>query len=357
MNKLLVIIKNYLKLIFRNKVMIIVVPIATVLVVAALANAFHTLLDTNDDVADFKMGYEIQEDSKYAFIEDIMMSSFEEQGVETVEYEHGNPEDLISNGSVDVYVTFDRDSYHIYGDDKKEFQVRIVQYVLFNVDKSMDTMFTDSSSNNVSISSLETIKTSEAENYYGIIEIVYFLSLCTVFLSLIFQTERQSSIGIRFCVAKAGSFTRYMSKYISCLVIAVLIQVFLVSGIVLLLFDVTMGNPVVFFGILILTAIAFTAFGLVFFLLFNNMAVSIGLLFMTLWFAGFVGGTFETYMYTAITEPIKRLSPLYYVNRTLVETSVNGSSSYLMPCIVVLLAMTVICMLLGIFITSLKKEV
>lgn len=357
MNKLLVIIKNYLKLIFRNKVMIIVVPIATVLVVAALANAFHTLLDINDDVADFKMGYEMSEDSKYAFVENIMMSSFEEQGVEAVEYEHGDPEDLISNGSVDVYVTFDRDSYHIYGDDKKEFQVRIVQYVLFNVDKSMDTMFTDSSSNNVSISSLETIKTSEAENYYGIIEIVYFLSLCTVFLSFIFQTERQSNIGIRFRVGNVGSFTRYMSKYISCLVVAIIIQVILVSGFVLALFDVTMGNPVVFFGILILTAIAFTAFGMVFFLLFNNMAVSIGLLFMTLWFAGFVGGTFETYMYTVITEPIKRLSPLYYVNRTLVETSVNGSSSYLGPCVVVLSVMTVVSMLLGIFITSRKKEV
>ncbi|MCQ2532825.1 MAG: ABC transporter permease [Saccharofermentans sp.] len=357
MNKLLVIIKNYLKLIFRNKVMIIVVPIATVLVVAALANAFHTLLDTNDDVADFKMGYEMPADSKYAFMENIMMSSFEEQGVETVEYEKADPEEIISKGDIDVFVTFEKDSYHIYGDDKKELQVRIVQYVLFNVDKRMDTMFVGSSANNVKISSLETIKTSEAENYYGIIEIVYFLSLCTVFLSFIFQTERQNSIGIRFRVGNAGSFTRYMSKYISCLVIAILIQVVLVSGVVLSLFDVTMGNPVVFFGILILTAIAFTAYGLVFFLLFNNMAVSIGLLFMTLWFAGFVGGTFETYMYTVITEPIKRLSPLYYVNRTLVETSVNGSSSYLGSCIVVLSVLTVVCMLLGIIITSRKKEV
>ncbi len=357
MNKLLVIIKNYLKLIFRNKVMIIVVPIATVLVVAALANAFHTLLDTNDDISDFKMGYEMSEDSKYAFVEDIMMTSFEDQGVETVEFEHGDPEDLISNGSVDVYVAFEKDSYHIYGDEKKELQTRVVQYVLFNVDKRMETMFTGDSTSDVKISSLETIKTSEAENYYGIIEIVYFLSLCTVFLSFIFQTERQNSIGIRFRVGNAGTFTRYMSKFISCFVIAVLIQVILVSCVVLLLFDVTMGNPAVFFGILILTAIAFTAYGLVFFLLFKNMAVSIGLLFMTLWFAGFVGGTFETYMYSVFTESIKRLSPLYFVNRTLVETSVNGSSSYLMPCIAVLSALTVVCMLLGIFITSRKKEV
>ena len=357
MNKLYVMIKNYLKLIFRNKVMIIVVPIATVLVVAALANAFHTLLDTNDDVSDFKVGYEMAEDSQYTYAEDFLMASFNEQGVSTIEYENGDPEMLIKNGDVDVYVDFEGDSYHIYGDDKKELQVRIVQYVLFNVDKRMDTMFADDSANSVKTSSLETIKTSEAENYYGIIEIVYFLSLCTVFLSFIFQTERKNGIGIRFRVGNAGSFTRYMSKYISCLIIALLIQVALVSVLVLSLFNVTIGNPVVFFGILILTAIAFTAYGMVFFTLFNNMAVSIGLLFMTLWFAGFIGGTFETYMYSSLTEPIKRISPLYYVNRTLVETSVNGSSSYLVPCIVVLSAMTVVCMLLGIFITSRKKEV
>ena len=81
------------------------------------------------------------------------------------------------------------------------------------------------------------------------------------------------------------------------------------------------------------------------------------LLFMTLWFAGFVGGTFETYMYSVVPETIKRLSPLYYVNRTLVETSVNGSSSMLGSCIGVLLGMTAVCIPLGILITSCKKEV
>ena len=120
---------------------------------------------------------------------------------------------------------------------------------------------------------------------------------------------------------------------------------------------VSMGNPVIFFGILLLAAFAFTAYGMVFFQLFDNLAVAIGLLFMTLWFGGFVGGTFETYMYTAFPESIKRVSPLYYVNRTLVETSVNGSSSMLGSCIIVLLVMTVVCISLGVFITAHKKEV
>ena len=45
MGKLGIIIKNNLKLMVRNKVMIFAAVISTVLVVAALSNAFHTLLD------------------------------------------------------------------------------------------------------------------------------------------------------------------------------------------------------------------------------------------------------------------------------------------------------------------------
>ena len=73
MNKLYIMIKNYLKLIFRNKVMIIVVPIATILVVAALANAFHTLLDSAEDISEIRMGYEMPADSKYAMLEKMMV--------------------------------------------------------------------------------------------------------------------------------------------------------------------------------------------------------------------------------------------------------------------------------------------
>lgn len=357
MNKLLVMIKNYLKLIFRNKVMIIVVPIATVIVVAALANAFHTLLDTNESVSDFKVGYEMAEDSQYAYAEDFLMTSFDEQGISTIEYENGDPEMLIKNGDVDVYVDFEGDSYHIYGDNNKELQVRIVQYVLFNMDKGMENAITNLSPVSVNTSSLETIKTSGAENYYGIIEIVFFLSLCTVFLSFIFQTERSSHIGSRFGVSNAGAAFRYFSKYFACLITAIIVQIVAVGVIVTAFFDVSMGNPAVFFGILILSAAAFTALGLIFMLIFNNMAVSIGLFFVVMWFAGELGGTFETYMYEVFPESVKRCSPLYFVNRTLVETSVNGSSNYLVPCIMVLAGIIAVCVPLGILITATKKEV
>ena len=62
-------------------------------------------------------------------------------------------------------------------------------------------------------------------------------------------------------------------------------------------------------------------------------------------------------MLSSVSQTVKQMSPLYFVNRTLVELSVNGSSDYLMPCITVLTLMTVISIGLGMFITAKKKEV
>ena len=91
-------------------------------------------------------------------------------------------------------------------------------------------------------------------------------------------------------------------------------------------------------------------------LLFDNMAVAIVSMFMILWFMGFVGGSFETYMYSSVLDTIKELSPLYYLNRTLVELSTMGESNYLKPCVIYMLAMVIICVPVGILLTGRRKE-
>ena len=125
----------------------------------------------------------------------------------------------------------------------------------------------------------------------------------------------------------------------------------------LFLFDIKLDHPVLSVAIMMFTTLAFIAFGMLFFIIFRNTAASIGLLFVVIWFWGYVGGCFETYMLSSVSQTVKQMSPLYFVNRTLVELSVNGSSDYLMPCITVLTLMTVISIGLGMFITAKKKEV
>lgn len=161
---------------------------------------------------------------------------------------------------------------------------------------------------------------------------------------------------MRFCVGGVGRVGLYFGKLIPCVISSIVVIVIISGTIVTVLFDVSWGNIPVAFGLMSLQALAFTTFGMVLFLLFDNVVVAIGSLFMPVFFMGLVGGTFESYMYSSFSEEVKRLSPLYHVNRTLCEYSVSGHSDYLLSAVAYLTAITVVSVLLGILLTGRKER-
>ena len=354
MSRIFTLTKNYLKLIFRAKSVIIITIVGALVVIAALTNVFHTLLDQAETGEDFTIGYEMSEDSKYSYAEEYIKEGFEDEGLTVVKYDNADPEKLIRDGSIDVFIDFGEDSYSIMGRSNAEIDARIVQYVLYNVDHIMNG---DTASISVNTGSIEAAEQADADTYYCIVQTMYFASLCSVFLCLIYITERRQNIGIRFRSSTASGVHTYLGKLIACALTTWLSMVLITGGLVLFLFDIKLGHPVLSVTIMLFTTLAFIAFGMLFFIIFRNTAASIGLLFVVIWFWGYVGGCFETYMLSSVSQTVKQLSPLYYVNRTLVELSVNGSSDYLKPCLAVLTFMTVVSIGLGMFITAKKKEV
>ena len=357
MSKVGIIIKNNLKLMLRNKIMIFVVIVGTVLVVAALSNAFHNLLDQAENEDEFEVGYQMTENSLFAEYEERLYSQLEENGVSFIRYNGVMPSKIVEEGQVQVFIDFDDEDYHIYGGSKNELQVRTIQYIMFLITERAKAYRNGAVSvEDLEVKELAATRTAGAQDYYSIIEIVYFLSLCVVFLSVIIQSEKGNHIPARFRVGNAGDGVLYLGKMIPCVLMAVGTQILITGGLVTVLYDVDWGKPLTSFLILCLEAVAFTAFGMVFMLLFDNMAVAIGSMFMILWFMGFVGGSFETYMYSSVPDTIKELSPLYYLNRTLVELSTIGESNYLKPCVIYMLAMVIICVPVGILLTGRRKE-
>ena len=354
MSRIFTLTKNYLKLILRAKSVIIITIVGALVVIAALTNVFHTLLDQAETGEDFTIGYEMSEDSKYSYAEEYIKEGFEDEGLTVVKYDNADPEKLIRDGSIDVFIDFGEDSYSIKGRSNAEIDARIVQYVLYNVDHIMNG---DTASISVNTGSIEAAEQADADTYYCIVQTMYFASLCSVFLCLIYITERRQNIGIRFRSSTASGVHTYLGKLIACALTTWLSMVLITGGLVLFLFDIKLGHPVLSVAIMLFTTLAFIAFGMLFFIIFRNTAASIGLLFVVIWFWGYVGGCFETYMLSSVSQTVKQLSPLYYVNRTLVELSVNGSSDYLKPCLAVLTFMTVVSIGLGMFITAKKKEV
>ena len=358
MNKLGIIIKNNLKLMLRNKIIIFAVIVSPVLVVAALSNAFHNLLDQAENTKGFEVGYQMTENSMFSEYEEILHSKLEEEGISFRRYNGEVPEKIVEDGQVEVFIDFGDEDYHIYGADKNELQVRMIQCVMFLMTENVKAYPNGSSSGqqDLEVKELATTKTAGAQDYYSIIEVIYFLSLCVIFLSMIIQAEKGNHILARFRVGNAGNAVLYFGKMIPCVLMAWVIQILITGGLVTVMFDVTWGKPLITFFVLCLEAVAFTAFGMIFMLLFRNMAVSIGSMFMILWFMGFFGGTYETYMYSSVLDAVKELSPLYYLNRTLVEFSTMGESSYLAPCVVYMLVIILICIPAGIFLTGRRRE-
>ena len=354
MSRIIILTKNYLKLIFRAKSVLIITVVGALVVMAALTNVFHTLLDQAETNEDFTIGYEMDADSRYLPVEEFLKEGFEEEGMTVIEYTDADPDALIRDEKIDVFIDFEGDSYSIKGRSNDEIDARIVQYVLYNADHMMNG---DMSKVQISSGKIDTREQADADTYYTIVQTVYFSSLCSAFLCLVYISERKQNIGIRFRSSTAGGVRIYLAKLFSCTLTSWLIMALITGGLAIFLFDIKLGCPLISISILLFAILAFASFGMLFLIIFDNPAASIGSLFMVLWIAGYVGGTFETYMLSSVPDSVQELSPLYYVNRTLVELSVNGQSDYLGRCLMVLTIMSAASIALGMFVTSRRKGV
>ncbi len=358
MNTIWIMTKNNLKLLWRRKVMIIIALVGMIATTAAVANAFHTLLDKADDAQGFKLGYTVVQGSKYELVIDTLMDELEKEDIVTQKYSSADADKLIESGEQDVFVTFDKDSYSIVGSEKKSVETRVIQYSLFNVERNMNAFMSGGlKSVEVKESELPTTKTPDAENYYCHAFICCFLSISPIFLSVIYYEDRKNRIWQRYKTGKAGSVSVYLGKYLASFITTMVVFPLLGTLAFCLLFDMKPCNLLIYGGLLALAGLGFTSFGILFFILFKQPAVSIGSMFMILWFVSYLGGVYETYIYCSIPETIKRLSPLYYLNRSLIELSVNGKSDYAIPCVIIMIAMTVVFSAVGMIATKVKKEV
>ena len=358
MYKIWILTKNNLKLLWRRKSVIIISLIGMIVTTAAVANAFHTLLDKAEDAQGFRLGYTVSEGSKYEMVIDTLMDELEKEDIVTQKYSSADVEELIDSGEQDVFVTFDKDSYSIIGSEKKSVETRIVQYALFNVDRNMNAFMSGGLKTiTLNESELPTTKTPDAENYYCHAFLCCFLSISPIFLSVIYYEDRKNRIWQRYKTGKAGSISLYLGKYLASSITSMIMFPLLGTLAFCLLMDMKPCNILVYGGLFFLASLGFTSFGMLFFILFKQPAVSIGSMFMVLWVASYLGGVYETYIYSSVPETIKMMSPIYYLNRSLIEMSVNGKSDYVLPCVVIMIAMTVVFSTIGIIVTKLKKEV
>ena len=102
--------------------------------------------------------------------------------------------------------------------------------------------------------------------------------------------------------------------------------------------------------------VAGTALGMMLYNISDSLVITIILQFTIVWFMGFFGGSFETYMFSSISDTLKHLSPIYHGNRALVELSCMGESNYVASAVIYSLAITVICSIIAICAGYVRKR-
>ena len=195
----------------------------------------------------------------------------------------------------------------------------------------------------------------DAKNYYGIVEVVYFAWLGIASAAGILSGEMKNGIGKRFQVTALSETKQYLAKWFPA-VLATICEMTVTFLLVTVLFGISWGNLPMTVLVLLVTILGSVALGMFLWTICQNLAVTVVALFIAVWFMGFFGGSFETYLFSGFSESVKRLSPIYHVNRALVEYSCMGKSDYTVSSISYMAGIMVVCTLLSVLISRVRKE-
>lgn len=340
-------IKNNLKLMIRNKWLIVSIILGPIFVIAILSSAFEELMKSYEKADAFQVGYRLEETEAFtAYIEQIKKAG-EEAGIVFTEYPEGEPEKLISGNDLAGFVAFGKEEYIVYKSADYKTEGITLEYFISRIfckttEGMLQSPAVSAQDMELPVKELDYMPAISSKDYYGIIYIVYFIWCAIVCVSGILSSEKKNGISKKFQVTPVSELGLFLAKGIPC----VLVLTGGMSAVAFLcawMFGITWGNIPWSILILFLAILAATAFGLLVFYVFDNLAVTIIVVFTVVWCMGFVGGSFETYMFSSIPEWIKKLSPIYYIDRTLVEYSCMGKSSYTKPCILYLLVLIAVC--------------
>ena len=342
-------IKNNLKLMFRNKIIFAIMVFGPFFVIGILSSAFEELMKSYEPVEEFQAGYQIEKGSLWESSIETIKEAGEEAGIKLSEYPEGEPEELIQNNILAGFVKLGTDQYTVYENADNETEGVALEYFFSQCLKEISSQviyskvpITASETLEVPVEKIDYMPAVNSKDYYGIIEIVYFSSLGVICMAGVLASEKKNGIGIKFQITALADWQFYIAKWLpAVLVVAAGMGISAVLSAVV--YGVHWGNLFIAALLILLVIMAGISYGLMLYAISGNMAVTVIILFSSVFFMAFLGGCFETYMYSAFSEDLKKISPIYHVNRALVENSCVGHSGYTLSSILYLLAISAAC--------------
>lgn len=326
-------IKNNIKLMCRNWGNILLFIIMPVILIFVLSSAFDTLMKKYEKT-EMTAGYRIEGDTVTEEMIEAMIEVAEENDITLNEFPSGDPEQLIRDNELTGFIVLKEDTYTIYEDKDNSVMGKVLEYFVnaFYENAAAVAMGVDTDSVKLSVEHPDFRSTIDSKDYYGIVEIIYFGWCAIVAGAGIFINEKKYKIRKRYQVANLSAFKEYLGRFIPIVIVASIGTV-IAALLSIVLLGVHWGNPLVSFLVLILSTAAATALGVMVYNITDNMVATIIIVFAIVWFLGFWGGSFETYLFSSHPMYLKNLSPVYHINRALTELSCMNHSDYMVSAV------------------------
>lgn len=349
-------IKNNFKLMFRNTWSLVLMILGPILVIAILSSAFSELMKSYDGVDEFTVGYRANDSNLELAIQ--LKLAGEEAGITFYEYPEGDVKDTMEKNELAGFVEFIDDTYVLYKSADYEVEGVTLEYFISKmINEGVNISLQSESENNISllVKKLDFMPAVDSTDYYGIVYIVYFSWCGFICATGVLSNEKKYGIAKRFQVSNISEIQNYFGKFIP-VVLTIGVGMLVSTLITVLLYEIHWGNPILSMIIELMMILAGSALGLMLYNIFNNLVITVITQFTVVWFLGFFGGSFETYMFSGLPDILKEISPIYYGNRALVELSCMGESDYVVSSIIYSLVITIICSVIAILAGSIRKR-
>ncbi len=339
-------IKNNLKLMFRNKIIFALMVFGPFFVIGILSSAFEEMMESYEPAGDFHVGYQVEKGSFWESSIEAVKAAGEEAGIKLSEYPEGEPEELVKNNILACFVKLGTDKYIIYENADNETEGVVLEYFfsqcLNRISSQILYAKVQAGELKVPIEKIDYMPAISSKDYYGITEIIYFACMGIICIAGVLASEKKNGIGIKFKVTAVTDLQFYIAKWLPAVVV-VAAGIGISSVLSAVVYGIHWGNLFISMLLVLLVIMAGVSYGLMLYAISGNMAVTVIVLFSSVFFMAFLGGCFETYMYSGFSEDLKNISPVYHVNRALVENSCMGHSGYTLSSILYLLVISAAC--------------
>ncbi len=379
---LLILIKNNAKLLIRNKISFMFMCLLPIVLILILSSALANDFGKKVEMQPFTVGYKIESGSNIASYFPVFKEQYEANGMILKPMNQKEGMQALSNSEIVSYLTLNDERYTIYNQEDININAMIFESSFkgsMHFYDGLKTMIAYSVQNRVIAASegmiqmqpfsnregqedwvkkehLEVDPIPRSQDYYGIVQIVFIIWMgisCVVALT---EAERKNNVSNRIKLANVKPAILFMGRFIPN-VVALCVQVGIAIVVSTLLLNVNWGDKLFLSGmVLLFEVIAVSAFGTMLTLLIKSSTIINMFMYIGAFVFGFTGGSFQTYMYNFISEDIVHLSPLYYLNRTLVELSTKGSSQYLGTTLVILTMTTLLSITVGLTYMYTRRE-